>query len=34
MDSREILRQLRNDGWFEINRVGSHKQFKHPTKTG
>jgi predicted RNA binding protein YcfA (HicA-like mRNA interferase family) len=19
-------------GWYEVNQVGSHKQFKHPTK--
>ena len=34
MESREIIRQLRADGWFEVNQVGSHKQFKHPTKVG
>lgn len=22
------------DGWFEVNCVGSHHQFKHPTKSG
>ena len=25
---------LKADGWFEVNQVGSHKQFKHPVKTG
>ena len=34
MDSREIIRQLKKDGWYEVNQVGSHKQFKHPTKPG
>ena len=34
MNSREIIRQLREDGWFEVNQVGSHMQFKHPTKPG
>jgi predicted RNA binding protein YcfA (HicA-like mRNA interferase family) len=34
MDSREIIRRLLADGWFEVNQVGSHKQFKHSTKTG
>jgi len=23
-----------DDGWFEVAQVGSHKQFKHPTKPG
>ncbi len=34
MDSRTIIKTLRRDGWFEVNQVGSHKQFKHPTKKG
>jgi predicted RNA binding protein YcfA (HicA-like mRNA interferase family) len=34
MDSREIIQKLREDGWFEVAHVGSHKQFKHPTKPG
>jgi predicted RNA binding protein YcfA (HicA-like mRNA interferase family) len=34
MDSREIIRQLIADGWFEVNQVGSHKQLKHPEKKG
>jgi len=32
--SREIISILEADGWFEVNQVGSHKQFKHPTKKG
>ena len=34
MNSREIIRQLKKDGWYEVNQVGSHKQFKHPAKAG
>jgi predicted RNA binding protein YcfA (HicA-like mRNA interferase family) len=34
MDSRELLRILRQDGWMEIAQEGSHRQFKHPTKPG
>ena len=34
MDSREIIRRLERDGWFEVAHAGSHKQFKHPTKPG
>ena len=32
--SREVLKLLQADGWFEINCVGDHHQFKHPTKPG
>ncbi len=31
---REILAQLRHDGWVEVARKGSHRQFKHPHKPG
>ena len=34
MDSREVIRELKRDGWCEVNQIGSHKQFKHPTKKG
>ena len=34
MDSREIIRKLTEDGWFEVAQAGSHKQFKHATKPG
>ena len=34
MDSREIIRQLEMDGWYEVARKGSHVQFKHPEKKG
>lgn len=29
-----VLSALRKDGWYEVNCVGSHHQFKHPTKPG
>ncbi len=32
--SREVIQMLKADGWYEVNVVGSHHQFKHPTKTG
>ena len=32
--SREILKMLAADGWYEIECVGSHHQFRHPTKPG
>ena len=34
MSSREVIRELLKDGWFEVAHVGSHKQFKHTSKTG
>lgn len=34
MDSRNVIKALEADGWFEVAQVGSHKQFKHPTKAG
>lgn len=32
--SREVLKMLLDDGWYEVDCVGDHHQFKHPTKTG
>ena len=34
MNSRDVIKLLQKDGWYEVNQVGSHKQFKHPTKKG
>jgi predicted RNA binding protein YcfA (HicA-like mRNA interferase family) len=34
MKVREVLRLLRDDGWFEVATRGSHVQFKHATKAG
>ena len=34
VNSREVIKALKADGWFETNQVGSHVQFKHPTKAG
>jgi predicted RNA binding protein YcfA (HicA-like mRNA interferase family) len=34
MKVREVLRLLREDGWFRVATRGSHKQLKHPTKPG
>jgi len=31
---RELVRLLQQDGWYEIRRRGSHRQYKHPTKPG
>lgn len=32
--SREILKILKADGWYEVGCTGSHHQFKHPSKPG
>lgn len=32
--SREVLKILRKDGWFEVSCVGDHHQYKHPSKPG
>jgi len=34
MHSPDLIRQLQKVGWYEVNQVGIHKQFKHPTKKG
>ncbi len=32
--SREVIRLLEADGWYLVNTVGSHHQYKHPVKPG
>ena len=32
--SREVIKMLKEDGWYEVACSGSHHQFKHPTKKG
>lgn len=32
--SKEIIRQIKVDGWYLVNGVGSHQQYKHPIKPG
>ena len=34
MKVNEILRLLQDDGWFLVATRGSHRQYKHPTKSG
>jgi predicted RNA binding protein YcfA (HicA-like mRNA interferase family) len=31
---RDLLKLLEADGWFLVDTVGSHRQYKHPTKPG
>ncbi len=32
--SRELIRLVEKDGWYAAAQVGSHRQFRHPTKPG
>ena len=34
MKVREGIRLVEKDGWYQVHQVGSHRQFKHPTKLG
>lgn len=34
MKVRGVIRILKNDGWFVVRTRGSHRQLKHPTKSG
>ena len=34
MTAKELIKRLKSDGWVEIRQIGSHKQFKHPSKPG
>ncbi|WP_245859645.1 type II toxin-antitoxin system HicA family toxin [Spirosoma aerolatum] len=31
---REVVRIIEDDGWYQVRHRGSHRQFKHKTKTG
>jgi predicted RNA binding protein YcfA (HicA-like mRNA interferase family) len=34
MNSADLIKRLKADGWYLVHTVGSHHQFKHPTKPG
>jgi predicted RNA binding protein YcfA (HicA-like mRNA interferase family) len=34
MKVREVLRLIESDGWFLVATRGSHRQYKHPAKSG
>ncbi len=34
MDSRKIIKILKQNGWYEIAKAGSHIQFRHPERKG
>jgi len=31
---REIIKRLEADGWYIVSTEGSHRQYKHPSKSG
>jgi predicted RNA binding protein YcfA (HicA-like mRNA interferase family) len=34
LNSRDVIKALKADGWERVAQKGSHVQFKHPTKPG
>lgn len=34
MKAREVEKLILNDGWNLVKQVGSHRQYKHPSKPG
>ena len=34
MKVRDIIKLIEADGWYQVDTKGSHRQYKHPTKTG
>lgn len=34
VSSREAIQAIEADGWYLVNVEGSHRQFRHPTKSG
>jgi predicted RNA binding protein YcfA (HicA-like mRNA interferase family) len=32
--SREVIKAIEADGWYEVGQDGSHKQFRHPIQPG
>ncbi|MGD0347923.1 MAG: type II toxin-antitoxin system HicA family toxin [Terracidiphilus sp.] len=33
MKVRDVLKLIRDDGWFQVAQKDSHRQFKHPVKS-
>jgi predicted RNA binding protein YcfA (HicA-like mRNA interferase family) len=34
MKVRDAIKTIEQDGWALVKQVGSHRQYKHPVKTG
>lgn len=34
MKIRDVIKLIEEDGWYLVTTKGSHRQYKHPTKSG
>ena len=34
MKVRDVIKKIEEDGWYQVAQKGSHRQFKHPVKSG
>jgi predicted RNA binding protein YcfA (HicA-like mRNA interferase family) len=34
MKTKDIIKRIEDDGWYEVRQSGSHRQYKHKTKKG
>ncbi len=34
MKLRKVIKLIESDGWYIVSTRGSHRQYKHPTKSG
>lgn len=34
MKVRDVLKRLKQEGWYHVGTEGDHRQFKHETKSG
>jgi predicted RNA binding protein YcfA (HicA-like mRNA interferase family) len=34
MDSRSVIKALKDAGWYKVGQSGDHLQFKHPIRPG
>lgn len=34
MKTKEVIKLIELDGWYEVRQKGSHRQYRHPLKKG
>lgn len=34
MKVRDVIKMIESDGWYQVAQKGSHRQYKHPSKSG
>ena len=34
MNSKDVIKRLKKDGWLKVGGKGDHEKFKHPLKKG